>query len=86
MRIFRGKKSREWTISRKTRQKEQADYTHKNKRRDRKGESKDSPEISGSVETPNIPGLPLESVNIKSTNKGEDSALERRHINTATKA
>lgn len=58
------KKSREWTISRKmARLKEQDIYwsRQKNKRRDEKGESKDSPEISDRAETSDIPKEKLPS-------------------------
>ena len=59
---FSGKKSGQWTISRKmTRQKEQEDEAEKNKRGDRKGESNDNPEIPDRRDTSDIPALPLGS-------------------------
>ena len=48
------KKSRAWTISRKTARQSKR-TRQKNERRDEKGESNDSPEISDRAETSDIP-------------------------------
>ena len=59
-RIFWVKKAGEWTVNRKTTgQKEQEDLAEKNERRDRKGESNDSPKVPDKRLTSDIPGLPL---------------------------
>ena len=58
--MFSGKKSGEWTISRKNDKTERAKgLGRKKKRGDRKGESNASPEIPDRRVTSDIPGLPL---------------------------
>ena len=71
--------SGEWTISRKmTRQSKRT--RQKNQRRNRKGESDNNPEIPDWGETSDIPGLPLQIYQMRTTHNNIKQSQNKAEV------